>query len=155
MEIVKLLFEHNVDIDAVNDSEKSAFCLASENEHVEVMILLLKKMANIHLESELLTALDSALEEDEPQIEVIETLLRFGANANMKGPNGNTALQHPNTLRSPDLMRVLLEQAENLNLEIRNKSKNSVLELALKEHRNHSHETRDILKMILFFKCYN
>ena len=104
----------------------------------------------------MLTALHSAIEDDEPQIEVIEILLRFGANANTKGPNGYTALQHPNTLQSPDLMRVLLEQAENLNLEIRNKSKHSVLELALKEHhRNHRPETIDILKIIVFFKFYN
>ena len=72
-----------------------------------------------------------------------------------QGPNGKTALQHPNTLKSPDLMRVLLEQAEDLNLEIRNKSKQSVLELALKEHhKNHKPETIDILKIILFYKCY-
>ena len=140
---------------ALNNSKKTAFHLASENEHVEVMVLLLRKAANAHLQSELLTALHSAIEDDEPQIEVIEILLRFGANANMKGPNGNTALQHPNTLQSPDLMRVLLEKAESLNLEIRNKSKYSVLELALKKHRNNRPETREILKMIFLYKCYN
>ena len=153
LEIVKLLFEHDVEIDAVNNSKKSAFHLASENEHAEVMIILLRKGANIELPNgESLTALQSAFEDYEPQIEVIEILLRFGANANVKGHNGNPLIQDHDT---PDLMKVLFEEAENLNLEIRNKVGQTALEHAFKGHNKYRPQSRDEMKMILYYKCYN
>ncbi len=147
-EVVKLLFEHKADIEAVDDNDKTAFHFACENGNIEVIKLLLEEGANINvLSEEFGTGLHSLLymishngDQNSNYKEVVELLLEKGSNLKAVNDKGYTPLHillsgfmYKFVDKAPELLRVLeLLLEKGANIEAINNAGDTPLHLACK-----------------------
>ena len=175
-DMIGLLLNHGIDIDAVDGYHQAALHQAVENKDFEVVKLLLQKGANINLKTmKLDTALHLAAESRNTKIvelllkydididaennthssalqiaaetdhtEVVKTLLINGANVKLHNETFFTAFSNCSDITR----KYFLDYATNLDMNVRNDDRNTILEEDIK--------TLDIAfaKMIIYYESF-
>ena len=137
-EMVQLLLDHGAQVNPTADGETSALMLASHHGNSEIVKMLLEKGAKVNLHNKKkVSALILAVSEG--NVEVTKELLeRGGADVNLKGKGGSTALlrvlsaedDHVTLQTKADIVRLLLEYGANVRMQD-NKKNNTPLRRAI------------------------
>jgi ankyrin repeat protein len=92
LEVVRVLVEHNVEINALDDEGQTPFHVASKSSHVNIVLLLLGHSLDVNArDNNCLTLL--VLASEVGKLEVVNVLLDRGANVEAKDDVGRTVFQ--------------------------------------------------------------
>jgi ankyrin repeat protein len=131
LEIVKLLLQHNVNVDLQGDNMNTALIAAVEKECLEIVKLLLQHNVNVDLQGDNMnTALITAV--NNYNLEIVKLLLQSNANVDLQNSQGNSALMLAAEYGSMEIVKLLLQKGADLNS--RDEFGNSTLIAALADN---------------------
>ena len=117
-ELVRMLIERGIEIDAKDCQDRTALHFAANYCHHEISLMLLKNGSNVNLkDSELKTPLHFAIESG--SCEVIENLINYGANNEYFNTNTQESPIHfavkQNCQVVEDIIKLLIEKGVEIN----------------------------------------
>ena len=112
VDIIKLLLQHNADVNSKTDYGETALILSASRGQKDVVKLLLEYNADITAsDNGGYTALIGAARSWSGDKSTVEHLLQYGADVNHKSTNGNTALIWAAQRGNKDIVELLLLMA--------------------------------------------
>jgi ankyrin repeat protein len=126
-EMKSLINETKIDKDTVDDKGSSLLILACYRGNQEVAEFLISIKANLNYESDNGTALMACVVKNNRNL--VDLLLKNGANPNLTDANGITALMLAVQFNNTEMVKQLL--AANANKELKSKENKTAFELAV------------------------
>lgn len=126
MDGVRALIHCGCDIDAISKSNQSPLMAACDNGHIESVIMLLRRGADVNWENESKhTALFYFADSETTSIRILRLLIRAGANIYHRDKDGDTVLHEAVLGNNATITRFLLTRGTEIN------SRNNALETPL------------------------
>ena len=149
-EMAQLLLNHGGQLNLQNGREKSALILAASHGDVEVVKKLLERGIDVNLKGEggSTALLSVLLAEDhvvpqQSKITIVELLLEYGANADVKNDRNFTPLKCAIKSRSAEIVKLLIDKDKDLVYR-QDKSERDRWHLLY-----HAYSSQDVLKLLL------
>jgi hypothetical protein len=113
-EVAKLLLDGGADVNAADQSGRTALMHASLRGHDELAAILVRRGADVNLPDKRgTTSLMVAVEKN--NVGIVRLILSKGANVNAKDRNGDTALMRACRTGAPEMVRLLLNKGADVN----------------------------------------
>lgn len=130
-QIIKILLDHNADVNATDKWGMTALIHASYYGNPQIVDMLLDHKADVNIaDNDKLTPLIFAIVSN--KIDIIKKLLEYGANINAKDKDGMTALMHASKYGETEIVKILLSPLRNINVNDKDKYGHSALMYALR-----------------------
>ena len=149
-EMAQLLLNHGGQLNLQNGREKSALILAASHGDVEVVKKLLERGIDVNMKGEggSTALLSVLLAEDhvvpqQSKIAIVELLLEYGANVDVKDDSKFTPLKCAIKSRSAEIVKLLIDKDKDLVYR-QDKSERDRYHLL-----NHAYSSPDVLKLLL------